>query len=270
MKDSVEKQKERISELSVVEEALARAETAGKLAVGKLLYEVTMSDESVFFAYNEKELSKEAKLAINVFANVLLAQNKDIFIEIQGHTDNIGSKEYNLDLGHDRAEAVKNYLHTEHRIPLHRMSTFSYGEDKPVVSNTNKINRSKNRRVDASGDGIISFQTSDKKHNQRQSGEESSLPHPPSTPPPTSTHIPLPSTTRPPITINTHSLLHHEFSQFPTLRSAKSTNFPISNSPSAERKRRNFSQFPFIRVRTTKRRFSIPNSPRKWSEALRK
>ncbi|QTA92450.1 OmpA family protein [Desulfonema magnum] len=147
LKDSVEKQKERIAELSVVEEALARAETAGKLAVGKLLYEVTMSDESVFFAYNEKELSKEAKLAINVFANVLLAQNKDIFIEIQGHTDNIGSKEYNLKLGHDRAETVRNYLYTEHNIPLHKMSTFSYGEEKPVVPNTNKINRSKNRRV---------------------------------------------------------------------------------------------------------------------------
>ncbi|MDM8523846.1 OmpA family protein [Desulfococcaceae bacterium HSG8] len=147
LKDTVEEQKEKINELNTSEEAVERAEEAGKLGKGKLLYEVTMSDESVFFAYKKRELSDEAELALNVFANILVAENKDVFIEIQGHTDDIGSEDYNLELGQSRAETVKRYLHTEHEIPLHRMSVFSYGESEPVVPNNSEINRSKNRRV---------------------------------------------------------------------------------------------------------------------------
>jgi outer membrane protein OmpA-like peptidoglycan-associated protein len=144
LKETVSKQNEK---LNIAEEAMARAETAGKLAKGKLLYEVTMSDESVFFDYKETELSKDAKLALNVFANVLLAENKNVFIEIQGHTDNIGSEEYNLKLGRARAEAVMRYLHMEHNIPLQRMTVFSYGESKPVVPNMTENDRARNRRV---------------------------------------------------------------------------------------------------------------------------
>jgi outer membrane protein OmpA-like peptidoglycan-associated protein len=146
LKETVVKQKEELEKkLTAAEEAIERSKA--NLKTRKLLYEVTISDESVFFAYKARELSKDAKLALNVFANVLLAENKDIFIEIQGHTDNVGSKDYNLKLGLARAEAVRNYLYTEHKIPLQRMSIFSYGESKPVVANNSDKNRSKNRRV---------------------------------------------------------------------------------------------------------------------------
>ncbi|OQY60212.1 MAG: hypothetical protein B6245_02655 [Desulfobacteraceae bacterium 4572_88] len=137
LKELAEKQK------NSVEEAISRA--GGER---KLLYEVTMSDESVFFAYKKSELSKDAKMALDVFANVLLAEkNKDVLIEIQGHTDNIGSEDYNLELGGARGEAVRRYLHMEHKIPLHIMSVFSYGESTPLVPNTTEADRAKNRRV---------------------------------------------------------------------------------------------------------------------------
>lgn len=134
-------------QLELVNEAIARAESAGKVSDGKLLYEVTISDESVPFAYRESELSEEAREQLDIFAQVLIEENDGVYIEIQGHTDNIGSEKYNLELGRKRAESVLAYLHEKHEIPLHRMDVFSYGESKPEVANDTAENRARNRRV---------------------------------------------------------------------------------------------------------------------------
>jgi peptidoglycan-associated lipoprotein len=148
LKDSVENQDRQMYELSrTVQEAMSRAEEAHKLAEGKLLCEVTISGDPVCFAFDKSDLSDEAKECIDVFARVVKTENKNIYIEIQGHTDDIGSEEYNLKLGQARAEAVMRCLHTEHGIPLHRMNAFSYGESKPVADNNIPGNRAKNRRV---------------------------------------------------------------------------------------------------------------------------
>ncbi|MBW1857070.1 MAG: OmpA family protein [Deltaproteobacteria bacterium] len=128
-------------------EALTHAEEAGKLARGKLLFYVTFTDESVHFGFDVSSLSDEAKSALDSFAEHVKAENKNAYIEIQGHTDSIGTNAYNLRLGMARAEAVKRYLHTQHHIALHRMSTFSYGESIPIVENDTTQNRAKNRRI---------------------------------------------------------------------------------------------------------------------------
>lgn len=141
-------QKEKFhKELTATQGAVTRAMNAEKIEKGKLLYEVTISDESVFFAYKETELSEDARSSLDFFAGNLISENKDVFIEIQGHTDDVGSDEYNFVLGQARAEAVMRYLHDKHRIPLHRMSAFSYGESRPVTSNETENDRAKNRRV---------------------------------------------------------------------------------------------------------------------------
>lgn len=143
---AVERQRDEFyKELNATQEALKRA--GDNLRGGKLLYEMTISDESVFFAFGKTGLSKDAASALSTFASAVIAENKEIYIEIQGHTDNIGSEAYNLKLGQTRAESVKRYLHTKHYIPLHRMSAFSYGESRPVASNDTANNRAKNRRV---------------------------------------------------------------------------------------------------------------------------
>jgi outer membrane protein OmpA-like peptidoglycan-associated protein len=130
-----------------VREAMSRAEEAHKLAKGKLLYEATISGDSVYFGFDRSGLSDEAKMCLDVFAGVVKTENKNVYIEIQGHTDDMGYEGYNMELGQARAEGVMRHLHMEHGIPLHRMNAFSYGESKPVVDNNIPGNRAKNRRV---------------------------------------------------------------------------------------------------------------------------
>jgi peptidoglycan-associated lipoprotein len=133
--------------LSRAEKALSRAEEAGTLAKGKLLFEVTFTDESVHFGFDVSSLSGEAKAALDSFAERVKAENKNVYMEIQGHTDSVGTDAYNVKLGMARAEAAKTYLYMQHDIPLHRMNIVSYGESKPVAENDTPQNRAINRRI---------------------------------------------------------------------------------------------------------------------------
>lgn len=128
------------------QEALDRAESAKKLAMGKLLYEVTLTDEDVKFATGKADLPDKAREILDNLLAQLKADNKNVYIEIQGHTDNRSGVEYNMKLGEERAESVRRYL-AENGIPLHRISTISYGESRPIADNKTKEGRSKNRRV---------------------------------------------------------------------------------------------------------------------------
>ena len=127
-------------------EALDRAVAAGRLAEGKFLYETVLSDDKVKFGFDKAELADEAKMAIDELAEKLKGENKSVFVEIQGHTDNVGSEEYNLSLGEKRAEVVRRYL-SQKGLALHRISVISYGESEPVADNKTREGRSANRRV---------------------------------------------------------------------------------------------------------------------------
>jgi peptidoglycan-associated lipoprotein len=149
LKEAASDQNELVHKLSsTTVEALERAEEAGKVAKGKLLYDMTFTDKELRFGFDKSDLSKESKAALDGFAAGLKTENKNIYIEIQGHTDYIGAEEYNVMLGLARAEAVRRYLHTQHAIPLHRMHTISYGEFKPIADNSIRSNRAINRRVE--------------------------------------------------------------------------------------------------------------------------
>jgi peptidoglycan-associated lipoprotein len=127
-------------------EALERAEAAGKLAEGKFVYSLVLSDDAVKFPVNRHELSKDAQAKLMEFAERLKGENKNVYLEIQGHTDSSGPTELNLKLGEDRAEAVRRFL-SKQGIALNRMSTISYGEEDPVSKNTSRKGRAQNRRV---------------------------------------------------------------------------------------------------------------------------
>lgn len=138
----------RITEASgTAQEALERALEAGKLAEGKFLYETVLSDDKVRFGFDKADLGDDANAALDEFARPLVESNQNVYIEIQGHTDSVGSEEYNNKLGLDRAEAVRRYLNMHHGIALHRMSVISYGEAAPVVENDTRDGRAQNRRV---------------------------------------------------------------------------------------------------------------------------
>jgi|GraSoiStandDraft_28_1057319.scaffolds.fasta_scaffold222258_2 outer membrane protein OmpA-like peptidoglycan-associated protein len=137
----------RIAELDkTTREALERAQAAGKLAEGKFVYSLVLSDDAVKFPLNGHEISKDAEDKLKDFAERLKSENKNVYLEVQGHTDSTGAKLYNYRLGEERAEAVRRYLNKQ-GIALNRMSTISYGQEEPVDSNKTKTGRAKNRRV---------------------------------------------------------------------------------------------------------------------------
>ncbi|MFO7543034.1 MAG: OmpA family protein [Thiobacillus sp.] len=147
LENRVNSQQTAIDKLSnTTQEALDRASRAGKLAEGKFLYEVVLSS-NVNFGFSGSKLSPESEKALDDFAARLKADNKNVFVEIQGHTDSIGEVGPNLTLGQARADNVRHYLAIKGGIPLHRMSTISYGESFPLASNINKAGRAENRRV---------------------------------------------------------------------------------------------------------------------------
>lgn len=127
-------------------QALQRANDAHKLAEGKFLYQVVLSDDSVKFPTDAAALSPEAEQRLTEFAQRLASENRNVYLEIQGYTDATGTPQHNDQLGEQRAEAVRRFLNRQ-GVALNRMSTISYGQEQPVASNTTSQGRSQNRRV---------------------------------------------------------------------------------------------------------------------------
>ena len=127
-------------------DALDRATAAGKLAEGKFLYSMVLSDDSVKFPADSSKLSPEAQQRLLDFVGKLKSDNRNVYLEIQGHTDSTGSDAANQRMGEERAEAVRLFMN-QHGVPLNRMSTISYGKQVPVASNKTRAGRAQNRRV---------------------------------------------------------------------------------------------------------------------------
>jgi outer membrane protein OmpA-like peptidoglycan-associated protein len=113
----------------------------------RLVYEVTLSEDQGNFRFGGTTLPDEAKARLDQMVGQLKQDPKAVYIEIEGHTDNVGGRELNERLGMERAEAVKRYLYEQHQVPLHKINVISYGEEKPVAPNNNRAGRAQNRRV---------------------------------------------------------------------------------------------------------------------------
>jgi outer membrane protein OmpA-like peptidoglycan-associated protein len=113
----------------------------------RLVYEVVLSEDQGNFKFGKAELPDEVKAKIDEMVGQLKEDPKNIFIEIEGHTDNIGSPAVNEKIGLQRAQAVERYLYEQYQIPLHKMNVISYGETKPVAPNKTRADRAQNRRV---------------------------------------------------------------------------------------------------------------------------
>jgi outer membrane protein OmpA-like peptidoglycan-associated protein len=121
--------------------------TAFDVAARRLVYEVVLSEDQGNFRFNQTALPDEAKAAIDRMVQQLKQDPKNIYIEIEGHTDNVGEATVNERIGLERAEAVQRYLYEQYQVPLHKMNIISYGEDKPVSPNNTRDGRAQNRRV---------------------------------------------------------------------------------------------------------------------------
>jgi len=128
-------------------DALKRAQEAGVLAKGKVVFQQTFTEDRIKFKVGKYELNKDAQAALDEFAGKVKALTEQYYIEIQGHTDDTGGKKLNDELGQRRAEEVRRYLSRSAQLPLNRMSTISYGDTLPVAPNKTKKGRAENRRV---------------------------------------------------------------------------------------------------------------------------
>ena len=131
---------------ATAKEALGRAEAAGKLAEGKFVYSAMLSDDSLKFPAGKATLSPEATARLDAFVEKLKTENRNVYVEIQGHTDARGDDLYNDHLGEERAEAVRRFL-AKQGVALNRIGVISYGADNPVQPETDPASRQANRRV---------------------------------------------------------------------------------------------------------------------------
>jgi peptidoglycan-associated lipoprotein len=127
-------------------EALQRADAAGKLAEGKFVYSTVLSDDSMKFPAAKATLTPETQARLDAFASKLKADNRNVYVEVQGHTDPSEAKAGGYRLGAARAEAVRRYLYQQ-GVPLNRIGVISYGADMPASPNTDQAGRQANRRV---------------------------------------------------------------------------------------------------------------------------
>jgi outer membrane protein OmpA-like peptidoglycan-associated protein len=124
----------------------ARAD-AIEAASKRLVFEVVMSEDKGGFKFGQSKIPADMQAQIDQIVTQLKANPNGGYIEIEGHTDNVGNKLTNQKIGLDRAEAVKRYLYENQQIPLHKMNVISYGEDKPIAPNKTRDGRAQNRRV---------------------------------------------------------------------------------------------------------------------------
>lgn len=101
--------------------------------------------DNIFFEFESYELKPESEPELR-FLHTFLQRNPRLNIEIQGHTDNVGSDDFNLTLSQQRADAVRDYL-IKKGIDPERVTSRGYGETSPEVPNDSKENRKRNRRT---------------------------------------------------------------------------------------------------------------------------
>lgn len=100
----------------------------------------------VFFDFDKATMKSESYVDLDRAADWLRA-NPDMRVEVAGHTDNVGARDYNRKLSQDRAEAVVQYL-VGKGIPSSRLRAAGYGMDQPIVGNDTEEGRAQNRRVE--------------------------------------------------------------------------------------------------------------------------
>jgi peptidoglycan-associated lipoprotein len=131
---------------STANEVGGKVDTLDK-ANRRLVYEVVLSEDEGNFKFGKTNLPDQAKQKIDEMVAQLKQDPKNIYLEVEGHTDNVGDKKINERIGLERAEAVKRYLYEQYQIPLHKINVISYGEEKPVAPNKTRAGRAQNRRV---------------------------------------------------------------------------------------------------------------------------
>ena len=129
------------------ETARAASATAEALSVGRLQFEVVLTESASDFQFGLATIPEAGKAKIDAFVEQVKTNLAGGHFEIEGHADSTGPDGVNDRLGLRRAEAVKRCLHDMHALPLHTINVISYGESQPAAPNTTREGRAQNRRV---------------------------------------------------------------------------------------------------------------------------
>jgi OOP family OmpA-OmpF porin len=108
---------------------------------------MTITLRGIYFDFNKATIKPESRPALDDAAKIL-KDNPSIRVEIQGHTDSVGSSEYNMQLSQRRAQAVVDYLVQNYGIQLNRLVARGYGKTMPIAPNSTPEGRALNRRVE--------------------------------------------------------------------------------------------------------------------------
>ncbi len=103
-------------------------------------------DERIYFRYNSAVLTEQAPPILTSMVEYLRT-NPGLSVTVQGHCDERGTEAYNMKLGAQRAESVKQYLVAQ-GIPAHRLATISYGKSRPAALGHDEASWAKNRRAE--------------------------------------------------------------------------------------------------------------------------
>jgi peptidoglycan-associated lipoprotein len=123
-----------------------RAAAAEAAAAQRELEAAAVAAGNVFyFDFDSSALKPEARDALD--AHIALLRTTDDMIRLEGHTDERGTRDYNMALGERRANSVRDYM-VVNGIASYRIETVSYGEERPVAYGTGEANWSQNRRVE--------------------------------------------------------------------------------------------------------------------------
>ena len=125
-------------------EDLSALDTSGETLKGDSDSGTAEGLQTVYFAFNSSTLSASTKDALMQNADIL-KEKSNLMIEIEGHADERGGREYNLALGENRANETKKYL-VSLGVPAERMATISYGKERPIAFGHDEDSWSKNRR----------------------------------------------------------------------------------------------------------------------------
>jgi outer membrane protein OmpA-like peptidoglycan-associated protein len=123
-------------------DAMQRADAANQAAQGKFTYTPVLTDDSIKFNYQSAKLTAEAQTRLMDLVNKLKSDNKNVYVEIQGHTD---AREP-MSIGEKRAQAVRQFMNQQ-GVALNRMASIDYGKEQPIADNKTRAGRAQNRCV---------------------------------------------------------------------------------------------------------------------------
>jgi len=108
---------------------------------------IATQHRSIYFDPNSSHMSMDSRAIVDELAGTMRAYENTV-VDIEGNTDSTGSRAYNIQLSHARADEVRNYLIEKYGFPAARLRTAGNGPDKPIATNGTTEGREKNRRTD--------------------------------------------------------------------------------------------------------------------------